>query len=215
MQVPEQEVEGRQAHVGELGPDPLSASVRSGMASAGDRNRALPWLGASAGLPSNETTFAELLQRCGYRTGLVGTAVGLGVGLGTGTRSGQTRPRLSETSRVGKGLKTRRLGPSRGRAGGKGQCASPPPSAEGNVPSGLGCCFHVPKNERLPKGVLSTLRNGRVNPDHLQAAAERRVQIAWTLRPRGREGASVWPAVPAALLPRLMAPTTCAAGKSF
>ncbi|XP_015448176.1 arylsulfatase H [Pteropus alecto] len=46
--------------------------VRSGMASAGDRNRALPWLGASAGLPSNETTFAELLQRCGYRTGLVG-----------------------------------------------------------------------------------------------------------------------------------------------
>lgn len=30
------------------------------------------WLGGSDGLPSNETTFAKMLQHRGYRTGLIG-----------------------------------------------------------------------------------------------------------------------------------------------
>ncbi|XP_008071622.1 arylsulfatase H [Carlito syrichta] len=46
--------------------------IRSGMASAYNLNRALPWLGGSGGLPPNETTFAKLLQHRGYRTGLIG-----------------------------------------------------------------------------------------------------------------------------------------------
>ncbi|XP_016075267.1 PREDICTED: arylsulfatase H isoform X1 [Miniopterus natalensis] len=47
-------------------------AIRSGMASAFNLNRALAWLGGSGGLPTNETTFARLLQHQGYRTGLVG-----------------------------------------------------------------------------------------------------------------------------------------------
>nr|XP_044624152.1 arylsulfatase H isoform X2 [Equus asinus] len=46
--------------------------IRSGMASPFNLNRALIWLGGSGGLPSNETTFAKLLQHRGYRTGLIG-----------------------------------------------------------------------------------------------------------------------------------------------
>ncbi|XP_036126092.1 arylsulfatase H [Molossus molossus] len=46
--------------------------VRSGMASAFNLNRGLAWLGGSGGLPTNETTFAKLLQHRGYRTGLIG-----------------------------------------------------------------------------------------------------------------------------------------------
>ncbi|XP_058147595.1 arylsulfatase H-like isoform X2 [Dasypus novemcinctus] len=46
--------------------------IRSGMASSFNLNRALTWLGGSAGLPANETTFAKLLQHRGYRTGLIG-----------------------------------------------------------------------------------------------------------------------------------------------
>ncbi|XP_025790439.1 arylsulfatase H [Herpailurus yagouaroundi] len=46
--------------------------VRSGMASPFNLNRVLTWLGGSGGLPTNETTFAKLLQHRGYRTGLIG-----------------------------------------------------------------------------------------------------------------------------------------------
>uniref|UniRef100_F6R5H3 Arylsulfatase family member H n=1 Tax=Equus caballus TaxID=9796 RepID=F6R5H3_HORSE len=46
--------------------------IRSGMASPFNLNRALIWLGGSGGLPTNETTFAKLLQHRGYRTGLIG-----------------------------------------------------------------------------------------------------------------------------------------------
>ncbi|XP_006903244.1 PREDICTED: arylsulfatase H [Elephantulus edwardii] len=46
--------------------------IRSGMASDSNLNRVLPWLGGSGGLPTNETTFAKLLQHRGYRTGLIG-----------------------------------------------------------------------------------------------------------------------------------------------
>nr|XP_012629347.2 arylsulfatase H [Microcebus murinus] len=46
--------------------------IRSGMASPYNLNRAFPWLGGSGGLPTNETTFAKLLQHQGYRTGLIG-----------------------------------------------------------------------------------------------------------------------------------------------
>ncbi|XP_059241296.1 arylsulfatase H [Mustela nigripes] len=46
--------------------------VRTGMASSFNLNRGLTWLGGSGGLPTNETTFAKLLQHRGYRTGLIG-----------------------------------------------------------------------------------------------------------------------------------------------
>uniref|UniRef100_F6UW00 Arylsulfatase family member H n=1 Tax=Ornithorhynchus anatinus TaxID=9258 RepID=F6UW00_ORNAN len=46
--------------------------IRSGMTSSFNMNRALAWLGGSGGLPTNETTFATLLQQRGYRTGLIG-----------------------------------------------------------------------------------------------------------------------------------------------
>ncbi|XP_032613852.2 arylsulfatase H [Hylobates moloch] len=46
--------------------------IRSGMVSPYNLNRALTWLGGSGGLPTNETTFAKLLQHRGYRTGLIG-----------------------------------------------------------------------------------------------------------------------------------------------
>nr|KAF6267837.1 arylsulfatase family member H [Myotis myotis] len=46
--------------------------IRSGMASAFNMHRGLVWLGGSGGLPTNETTFAKLLQDRGYRTGLIG-----------------------------------------------------------------------------------------------------------------------------------------------
>uniref|UniRef100_G3TPJ9 Arylsulfatase family member H n=1 Tax=Loxodonta africana TaxID=9785 RepID=G3TPJ9_LOXAF len=46
--------------------------IRSGTASPFNLNRALAWLAGSGGLPTNETTFARLLQHWGYRTGLIG-----------------------------------------------------------------------------------------------------------------------------------------------
>ncbi|XP_037367610.1 arylsulfatase H [Talpa occidentalis] len=46
--------------------------IRSGMASPFEVNRVFNWLGGSGGLPTNETTFAKLLQHRGYRTGLIG-----------------------------------------------------------------------------------------------------------------------------------------------
>ncbi|XP_006877302.1 PREDICTED: arylsulfatase H [Chrysochloris asiatica] len=46
--------------------------IRSGMASPYNLNRVITWLGGSGGLPTNETTFAKLLQLRGYRTGLIG-----------------------------------------------------------------------------------------------------------------------------------------------
>ncbi|XP_036601822.1 arylsulfatase H-like [Trichosurus vulpecula] len=46
--------------------------IRSGMSSSFNMNRAILWLGGSGGLPTNETTFAKLLQQRGYKTGLIG-----------------------------------------------------------------------------------------------------------------------------------------------
>ncbi|KAG8589876.1 hypothetical protein GDO81_006552, partial [Engystomops pustulosus] len=45
--------------------------LRSGMDSCGGA-RTIKWLGASGGLPRNETTFASILQKQGYSTGLIG-----------------------------------------------------------------------------------------------------------------------------------------------
>uniref|UniRef100_A0A663M2T0 Sulfatase N-terminal domain-containing protein n=2 Tax=Athene cunicularia TaxID=194338 RepID=A0A663M2T0_ATHCN len=45
--------------------------IRSGMASS-NGYRALQWNAGSGGLPANETTFARLLQKQGYTTGLIG-----------------------------------------------------------------------------------------------------------------------------------------------
>ncbi|XP_006637982.3 arylsulfatase D [Lepisosteus oculatus] len=46
-------------------------ALRSGMASTG-RVQVLLWTGCAGGLPSNETTFAKILQEQGYTTGIVG-----------------------------------------------------------------------------------------------------------------------------------------------
>lgn len=40
---------------------------------ADDGYRALQWNAGSGGLPTNETTFARVLQQQGYATGLIGT----------------------------------------------------------------------------------------------------------------------------------------------
>ncbi|XP_045712111.1 arylsulfatase L isoform X1 [Phyllostomus hastatus] len=45
--------------------------LRSGMVSS-HGNRVLQWAGVAGGLPTNETTFAKILQGQGYATGLVG-----------------------------------------------------------------------------------------------------------------------------------------------
>ncbi|XP_063811558.1 arylsulfatase D-like [Pseudophryne corroboree] len=46
-------------------------ALRSGMDTCGG-NRALTWIGVSGGLPPNETTFASVLQKKGYSTGIIG-----------------------------------------------------------------------------------------------------------------------------------------------
>ncbi|KAM9320265.1 uncharacterized protein PAF06_004766 [Gastrophryne carolinensis] len=46
-------------------------AFRSGMDTCGG-GRVIKWLGASGGLPPNETTFAKLLQNEGYSTGILG-----------------------------------------------------------------------------------------------------------------------------------------------
>ncbi|XP_018426467.1 PREDICTED: arylsulfatase D-like isoform X1 [Nanorana parkeri] len=46
-------------------------AFRSGMDTNGG-GRALKWLGVSGGLPPNETTFAKILQKQGYYTGILG-----------------------------------------------------------------------------------------------------------------------------------------------
>ncbi|XP_066562060.1 arylsulfatase H isoform X2 [Amia ocellicauda] len=46
-------------------------AIRSGLSSTG-RVQVLLWNGGAGGLPPNETTFAKILQRQGYTTGLVG-----------------------------------------------------------------------------------------------------------------------------------------------
>ena len=50
----------------------LSARLLSTGMDATDGYRALMWNAGSGGLPQNETTFAKILQRQGYATGLVG-----------------------------------------------------------------------------------------------------------------------------------------------
>ncbi|KAM6141169.1 LOW QUALITY PROTEIN: arylsulfatase H-like [Erethizon dorsatum] len=45
--------------------------IPAGMASSSNVNRDVPWL-AGSGAPAKEMTFAELLQHCGYRMGLIG-----------------------------------------------------------------------------------------------------------------------------------------------
>ena len=50
----------------------LSAPLHSTGMDATDGYRALMWNAGSGGLPQNETTFAKILQRQGYATGLVG-----------------------------------------------------------------------------------------------------------------------------------------------
>ncbi|XP_061483032.1 arylsulfatase H-like isoform X2 [Rhineura floridana] len=45
--------------------------IRSGMAGTG-HSRVLQWVASSGGLPTNETTFAKILQKQGYATGLIG-----------------------------------------------------------------------------------------------------------------------------------------------
>ncbi|KAM4702353.1 arylsulfatase D-like [Discoglossus pictus] len=45
--------------------------LRSGM-DFSEQYRAIFWTGASGGLPSNETTFAKVLQKQGYSTGIIG-----------------------------------------------------------------------------------------------------------------------------------------------
>ena len=37
--------------------------------------RVVPFISAKSGLPSNETTYAELLQNAGYKTALIGLYV--------------------------------------------------------------------------------------------------------------------------------------------
>ncbi|XP_029459548.1 arylsulfatase H-like isoform X1 [Rhinatrema bivittatum] len=46
--------------------------VRSGMESTSEMLRVIFWLGGTGGLPTNETTFAKILQQQGYTTGLIG-----------------------------------------------------------------------------------------------------------------------------------------------
>ena len=37
-----------------------------------NRMRVIPFIASTAGLPANETTFADLAKRSGYKTGYVG-----------------------------------------------------------------------------------------------------------------------------------------------